>query len=168
MKVEIKFEDRIYSWEIKIADKESMDIKIDEKFILVFKGKIKLANIYEQIPGLNGYSAEEILSNLSDLKSEKFNIYKDKESYNLDIAIKVLKKEKHFITSLEKITKATESDMLKTLKRKIEENDNKLKFLEGEMKRLKILCEEEKIEKEKNEEKKKLILIFLNLLLQKK
>ena len=105
MKVEIKFEDRIYSWEIKIADKESMDIKIDEKFILVFKGKIKLANIYEQISGLNGYSAEEILSNLSDLKSEKFNIYKDKESYNLDIAIKVLKKEKHFITSLEKITK---------------------------------------------------------------
>ena len=58
--------------------------------------------------------------------------------------------------------------MLKTLKRKIEENDNKLKFLEGEMKRLKILYEEEKIEKEKNEEKKKLILIFLNLLLQKK
>ena len=145
-----------------------MDIEIDKKLILAFKGIIKLANIYEQIPALNGYSAEEILSNLSDLKSEKFNIYKDKESYNLDIAIKVLKKEKHFITSLEKITKATESDMLKTLKRKIEENDNKLKFLEGEMKRLKILCEEEKIEKEKNEEKKKLILIFLNLLLQKK
>ena len=90
-----------------------MDIEIDEKLILPFKGKIKLANIYEQIPASNGYSAEETPSNLSDLKSEKFNIYKDKESYNLDIAIKVLKKEKHFITSLEKITKATESDMLK-------------------------------------------------------
>ena len=90
-----------------------MDIEIDKKLILAFKGIIKLANIYEQIPALNGYSAEEILSNLSDLKSEKFNIYKDKESYNFDIAIKVLKKEKHFITSIEKITKATESDMLK-------------------------------------------------------
>ncbi len=45
--------------------------------------------------------------------------------------------------------------MLKTLKRKIEDNDNKLKFSEGEMERLKILCEEEIIEKEKNEEKKR-------------
>ena len=44
--------------------------------------------------------------------------------------------------------------MLKTLKRKIEENDNKLKFLEGEMKKLKILCEEEKFEKEKMRRKK--------------
>ena len=45
--------------------------------------------------------------------------------------------------------------MLKTLKRKIEDNDNKLKFSEGEMERLKILCEEEIIEKEKNEKKKR-------------
>jgi hypothetical protein len=95
----VKFEGGVCSCEIKIADKESMDIEIDDKFILPFKGKIKLANIYEQIPASNGYSAEETPSNLSDLKSEKFNIYKDKESYNFDIATKATKKEKHFISS---------------------------------------------------------------------
>ena len=94
-----KYIRNLNSCEIKIADKESMDIEIDDKFILPFKGKIKLANIYEQIPASNGYSAEETPSNLSDLKSEKFNIYKDKESYNFDIATKATKKEKHFITS---------------------------------------------------------------------
>ena len=58
--------------------------------------------------------------------------------------------------------------MLKTLKRKIEDNDNKLKFSEGEMERLKILCEEEKLKRKKMRRKKELILIFLNLLLKKK
>ena len=58
--------------------------------------------------------------------------------------------------------------MLKTLKRKIEDNDNKLKFSEGEMERLKILCEEEIIEKEKNEEKKRADIDISKFTLKKK
>ena len=74
MKTEIKFEDKIYSCQIKVADKETMDLEILEKDTLSFKGKIKLENLYEQIPALDGYSIEEMLSNFSQLNPEKFNI----------------------------------------------------------------------------------------------
>ena len=163
MKTEIKFEDKIYSCQIKVADKETMDLEILEKDTLSFKGKIKLENLYEQIPALDGYSIEEMLSNFSQLNPEKFNIIKDKESFNLDIAIPILKKEKHFVTAIEKIEKIekieikeSEEDIIKKLKKKLEENDNRIKSLEKGMKKLKKICEKEKREKEEIEEQKKI------------
>ena len=135
MKTEIKFEDKIYSCQIKVADKETMDLDILEKDTLSFKGKIKLENLYEQIPALDGYSIEEMLSNFSQLNPEKFNIIKDKESFNLDIAIPILKKEKHFVTAIEKIEK-------------IEKNINSKEEIEIE--------KEKEIKKKENSYKKEL------------
>jgi hypothetical protein len=51
MKTEIKFEDKLYSCEIKIADKELTTTKIFEEGILVFKGKIIVEDLIKQIRG---------------------------------------------------------------------------------------------------------------------
>jgi hypothetical protein len=37
-----------------------------------------------------------------EIKSEKLNIIKDKDEYKLDIGIKILQKEKHFVTIITK------------------------------------------------------------------
>ena len=154
MKTEIKFEDKLYSCEIKIADKESMTIEIFEKGFLSFKGKIILEDIIKQIRVFAKYSIEEVFSVFSDLESEKFNIIKDKDEYKLDIAIKILKKEKHYATI---ITKFEESkiDILKRLKKQIEENNNRIKSLKEEIKQLKKIHSNAKTkEKEENKTEK--------------
>ena len=154
MKTEIKFEDKLYSCEIKIADKESMIIEIFEKGFLSFKGKIILEDIIKQIRVFAKYSIEEVFSVFSDLESEKFNIIKDKDEYKLDIAIKILKKEKHYATI---ITKFEESkiDILKRLKKQIEENNNRIKSLKEEIKQLKKIHSNAKTkEKEENKTEK--------------
>jgi len=102
MKTEIKFEDKLYSCEIKIADKELTTTKIFEEGILVFKGKIIVEDLIKQIRGFVWYSIEEIFALFLEIKSEKLNIIKDKDEYKLDIGIKILQKEKHFVTIITK------------------------------------------------------------------
>ena len=128
---EIKHEDKICSCEIKIEKKDIINLTISEDDILKFKGEIKLDDIYSQIPVLKSYNFEEILDIILDLNLDKFNINKISDKYNLDIAIKIVKKEKHLLIDLEE-AKETLEETIKRLRASIAQEDNKIKSLEKE------------------------------------
>ena len=128
---EIKHEDKICSCEIKIEKKDIINLAISEDGILKFKGEIKLDNIYSQIPVLKSYNFQEILDIILDLNLDKFNINKVDDKYKLDIAIKIVKKEKHLLIDLDE-AKETLEETIKRLRASIAQEDDKIKSLEKE------------------------------------
>ena len=128
---EIKNEDKIVSCELKIEKKDIINLAISEVGVLKFKGEIKLDDIYSQIPVLKSYNFEEILDIILDLNSDKFNVNKVEDKYKLDIAIKIVKKEKHLLIDLEE-AKETLEETIKRLKASIAKEDEKIKSLEIE------------------------------------
>lgn len=65
-KIDINFEDKSYSCEIKADNNESIFCKIYQDDLLNFEGKITLKEIYSKISAFDDYTIEEVFTSLND------------------------------------------------------------------------------------------------------
>ena len=65
-KIDIYFEDKSYSCEIKADNNESIFCKIYQDDLLNFEGKITLKEIYSKISAFDDYTIEEVFTSLND------------------------------------------------------------------------------------------------------
>ena len=128
-KLEISYEGKPYSGEIKSESNESLICTISQDCILNFEGKITLKEIYSQIPYFDEYTAQEILNILIEIEKDKFEIINSSGKLKLKIAIKVLKKFKELFINLEPKFESKEK-ILKNLMKRIINNTKKIENLE--------------------------------------
>ena len=154
-KIDITFEDKSYSCEIKAENNESITIKIYQDSLQNFEGKITLKEIYSQIPAFDDYTMEELFNILNDLEKESLELLNSSNQFKLKIKIKVLKKIKELIITLEPKTQSKEEIIQFLLKEAINQQ-KRIEFLEKELKTLSELKKKgAKLEKEKEEKQAK-------------
>ena len=135
--ISIKHEDIIYSSKFQSKDNQTLIVELREEMLLKFNGSINLTDIYKQIRAFQDYTIDEVFSIMKDLPQEKFNLKKDSDKYELDIAFPVMKKEKHLIINLNPVTESKEN-LIQSLTKIIKDQENKINDLEKEINELKI------------------------------
>ena len=151
---DIIFEGNSYTCELKPDTKDSIICSINLNGIPSFEGKITLKEIYSQITALDEYTMEEIYNILKDVEKEKFELMKSSNQYNLKIMIQVLKKVKELNIHLEQKSQSN-MEILQHILSLVKSNDDKIDFLEKELKDLGVQKKiyEEKKKEEENREK---------------
>ena len=95
---------------------------------------------------------EEIFSAMKDISQEQFNLIKKSDKLELDIAFKVMKKEKHLFIKLNEV-KETKADIIKHLIEIIKNQKERIKALKIGINELKIKKEKENKTENKIENK---------------
>ena len=145
--IPIKFEDKNYLCKLESTDSNLINIELSQDLILKYNGTISIKDICDQIRAFSGYSMEEIFSAMKDISQEKFNLIKKSDKLELDIAFKVMKKEKHLFIKLNEVHE-TKADIIKHLMEIIKNQKERINAL-------KIGINELKIKKEKKEKENK-------------
>ena len=134
---ELDFDGVNYKCSLEEENKENINIEIKNGDFSKFNGKISLKDIYNQIPAFDEYTMEEFFSAAGDLTKDKIKLSKSSENkYELDLAFKVLKKEKHLIIQLSAVI-IPEDEMINRIVKILENNDKKIEQLEKELSQLK-------------------------------
>ena len=150
--IPIKFEDKNYLCKLESTDSNLINIELSQDLILKYNGTIFIKDICGQISAFSGYSMEEIFSAMKDISQEQFNLIKKSDKLELDIAFKVMKKEKHLFIKLNEVHE-TRADIIKHLMEIIKNQKERIKALEKGINELKIKKEnktENKIEDMQN------------------
>ena len=148
--IPIKFEDKNYLCKLESTDSNLINIELSQDLILKYNGTIFIKDICGQIRAFSGYSMEEIFSAMKDISQEQFNLIKKSDKLELDIAFKVMKKEKHLFIKLNEVQE-TKADIIKHLMEIIKNQKERINALKIGINELKI--KKEKKEKEKENKK---------------
>ena len=143
-KFNINFEGKNYDCKIESNDDQNICIIFENEGTPKYKGNISLQDIYKKFSSLKDYTMKDFFAILEDLKDEKFQIKKEEDKYQLNILIKVLKKEKPLIIDIVETT-YSKNDLIQFLIKKVKSNAERIACLEKELKNLKIKKEDNKI-----------------------
>ena len=131
--IELIFDGINYECSLEEENKENINIEIKEGDFSKFKGKISLKEVYNQIPAFDEYTMEEFFAAAGDLTKDKIKLIKSSDNkYEVDLAFKVLKKEKHLKVQITPVI-ATEEDLIKQLTKIILNNGKRIEQLEKEL-----------------------------------
>ena len=154
-KLDLIFEDKTYSCEIKAENDELIICKIYQDIILNFEGKISLKEIYSQISAFDEYTMEELFKVINDLEKENFELLNSSNQFKLKIKIRVLKKVKELVITLEKKSQSKE-EIIQLLLKEVNNQTKKIELLEKELKNLSELKKKrENLEKGNKEKQEK-------------
>ena len=87
-KIDVNFEDKSYSCEIKADNEESINYKIYQEELLNFESKITLKDIYSKIPAFGWYTMKEIFTDLNEREKNKFELCNSSNKFELKIKYK--------------------------------------------------------------------------------
>ena len=150
--IPIKFEDKNYLCKLESTDSNLINIELSQDLILKYNGTISIKDICGQIRAFSGYSMEEIFSAMEDISQEQFNLIKKSDKLELDIAFKVMKKEKHLFIKLNEVHE-TKADIIKHLMEIIKNQKERIKAPKIGINELKINKEKENKTENKIENK---------------
>jgi len=134
--IEFAFDGINYVCLLEEENKDNINIDIKEGDLPKFNGKISLKEVYEQISAFDEYTMGEFFAALEDLTKDKIKIEKSSDKYELDLAFKVLKKEKHLKIQISQVTQS-EEDLIKQITKIMLNNNKRLDQLEKKLSQLK-------------------------------
>ena len=154
-KLDLIFEDQTYSCEIKAENDELIICKIYQDILLNFEGKISLKEIYSQISAFDEYTMEELFKVINGLEKENFELLNSLNQFKLKIKIRVLKKVKELVITLETKSQSKEK-IIQLLLKEVNNQTKKIELLEKELKNLSELKKKgENLEKGNKEKQEK-------------
>ena len=132
--IEIEFEGKKFICKIQTI-KDFLSISLDNS--LKYEGYINATKIQNQIGAFNNYNIDEIFEEINLLENDSFSLVKEQEKYILKIKFIIFRKAKYLIVDLEenKNVDASKDDLICELKDIIKQKDEKIKILEGELKK---------------------------------
>ena len=134
--IEFSFEGVNYICSLEEENKDNINIDISEGEEPKFSGKISLKEVYKQISAFDEYTMAEFFAAAEDLTKDKIKLEKSSDKYELDLAFKVIKKEKHLKIPIAQITQS-EDALIKQITKIISNNNKKLDQLEQELSEIK-------------------------------
>ena len=134
--IEIEFEGKKFICKIQTI-KDFLSISLEGS--LKYEGYINATKIQNQIGTFIDYNIDEIFEEINLLENDSFSFVKEQEKYILKIKFTILRKDKYLIVDLEKNKNvdASKDDLICELKDIIKQKDEKIKMLEGELKKYK-------------------------------